>query len=189
MSRTAALLIALFASLSPLRAAEPAPESRRAIEQVITAQVDAWNAGDLEGFMRGYLKSDNIRFLSGTNITRGWTTVLEHYQKGYPDKATMERVVQKRGPKVYVDTGQTGPSRTIVAPYSVRATPGARVSTPLLWDEVTVDLDPRAFTIRTVPARVAERGDPMTPLLSARPDPNRVLGALEKMLGARAKRP
>ena len=110
--------------------------------------------------------------------------IVEHH----PDKATMERVVQKRGPKVYVDTGQTGPSRTIVAPYSVRATPGAQVSTPLLWDEVTVDLDPSAFTIRTVPARVAERGDPMTPMLSALPDPKWVLEALERMLGARAKR-
>jgi len=49
-----------------------------------------------------------------------------------PTIATMERRVNQRGNRVYVDTGQTGPSRTIVAPYSVRAHPGATVSAPIL---------------------------------------------------------
>ncbi len=53
----------------------------------------------------------------------------------YPDIATMERVVARRGARVYVDTGQTGQTRAIVAPYSVRAVPGATVSTPLDWNE------------------------------------------------------
>lgn len=101
----------------------------------------------------------------------------------HPDVATMERVVAKRGARVYVDTGQTGPSRTIVAPYSVRATPGARVSTPLTWDEVTPELDPGAFTIRTVPERLAERGDPMAPLLRDRPDMAEVLERLGALVG------
>ena len=60
----------------------------------------------------------------------------------FPQIATMERVVQKRGARVYVDTGQTGTTRAIVAPYSVRAVAGATVSTPLEWDEVGGDLDP-----------------------------------------------
>ena len=101
----------------------------------------------------------------------------------HADVATMERVVQKRGPKVYVDTGQTGPSRTIVAPYSVRATPGARVSTPLTWDEVTPDLDPGRFTIKTVPQRVADRGDPMAPLLSRTVDIGAVMQGLGGLVG------
>ena len=46
--------------------------------------------------------------------------------------ATMERRVDKRGGRMYVDTGQTGPSRTIVSPYSVRAYPGATGSTDML---------------------------------------------------------
>ncbi|HTJ81501.1 MAG TPA: DNA ligase D [Polyangiaceae bacterium] len=99
----------------------------------------------------------------------------------HPKDATMERVVQKRGAKVYVDTGQTGPSRTIVAPYSVRATRGARVATPLRWDEVVPDLDPGRFTIRTVPERVSERGDPMKGLLTGGPD----MGAVMQKLAAR----
>jgi bifunctional non-homologous end joining protein LigD len=88
----------------------------------------------------------------------------------HPDIATMDRIVSRRGAKVYVDTGQTGTSRAIVAPYSVRAVPGATVSTPLSWDEVTSDLDPRAFTIETVPPRIASRGDLLKGLLGSQPD-------------------
>jgi bifunctional non-homologous end joining protein LigD len=100
----------------------------------------------------------------------------------HPNDATMERAVGKRGAKVYVDTGQTGPSRTIVAPYSVRATRGARVATPLGWEEVVPELDPGAFTIRTVPARVAARGDPMRPMLESRPDMARVVERLAALV-------
>ncbi|MDI1428253.1 DNA ligase D [Polyangium sorediatum] len=96
----------------------------------------------------------------------------------HPDIATMERSKQRRGPRVYVDTGQTGASRTIVAPYAVRAVPGARVSTPLTWDEVDDTLDPRAFDIRTVPRRVARIFDPMAALLTETPS---VLAAIERL--------
>jgi bifunctional non-homologous end joining protein LigD len=102
--------------------------------------------------------------------------------RAHPDTATMERIVKKRGDKVYVDTGQTGPTRTIAAPYSVRAQPGATVSTPLTWDEVTPALDPKRFTLRTVPARFAERGDPMRPLLTARPDVARAVRRVERLV-------
>jgi bifunctional non-homologous end joining protein LigD len=88
----------------------------------------------------------------------------------HPDLATLELRVDKRGAKVFVDIGQTGRRRTIVAPYSVRAWVGGRVSTPLLWDEVNDELDPGLFTMQTVPARVARLGDPMAPLLDAKPD-------------------
>ena len=101
----------------------------------------------------------------------------------HPKIATMERVRAKRGPKVYVDTGQTGPTRTIVAPYAVRAAPLATVSAPLSWDEVEPGLDPKRFTIRTVPARAAEIGDPMTGLLDAKVD----VAAAVKKLGALVK--
>jgi bifunctional non-homologous end joining protein LigD len=101
----------------------------------------------------------------------------------HPNDATMERVVAKRGARVYVDTGQTGPGRTIVAPYSVRATPGARVSTPLTWDEVAPGLDPGAFTIRTVPNRIRERGDLMARLLQGGPAMPEVMGRLSRLVG------
>lgn len=107
----------------------------------------------------------------------------------HPDIATMDRTVTKRGRRVYVDTGQTGTSRAIVAPYSVRAVPGATVSTPLSWDELTPELDPRVFTIATVPARIAKRGDLLAGLLGTRPD---VVAAVAKLAalvrGSRASR-
>ncbi|HEX6272239.1 MAG TPA: DNA ligase D [Polyangiaceae bacterium] len=96
----------------------------------------------------------------------------------HPKLATMERRVDQRGGRALVDVGQTGTSRTIVAPYSVRAYPGASVSTPLHWDEVHVALDPRRFTLVTVPARLAETGDAFAALLEERPD---VPKAVEKL--------
>jgi bifunctional non-homologous end joining protein LigD len=79
--------------------------------------------------------------------------------KVLPGIATVERMKEKRGGKLYVDYGQNGEGRTIVAPYTIRARDGAVVSTPVAWDEVTNELDPTRFTIRTVPERVAKRGD------------------------------
>jgi bifunctional non-homologous end joining protein LigD len=102
----------------------------------------------------------------------------------HPTIATMERIIAKRGPKVYVDTGQTGPTRTIVAPWSLRARPGATVSVPLAWSEVAPGLDPAAFTLRTAPERLAASGDPMAALFDARPD---IPAAVER-LGAMLKR-
>jgi bifunctional non-homologous end joining protein LigD len=84
--------------------------------------------------------------------------------------ATMERRIDKRNGRMYVDTGQTGPSRTIVSPYSVRAFAGAQVSTPLFWDELSGALEPSRLTIMTVPARLAELSDPFANLLAERPD-------------------
>lgn len=89
MPRLSALLIAGLLICPGLRAAAPDPAVSRAISDVIAAQVAAWNAGSHEGFMKGYFKSDDILFLSGDKITRGWATVLARYQKSYPDEAAM----------------------------------------------------------------------------------------------------
>ena len=79
--------------------------------------------------------------------------------KVLPEIATVERMKEKRGGKLYVDYGQNGEGRTIVSPYTIRARDGAVVSTPIAWDELDEALDPTKFTIRTVPARIGERGD------------------------------
>lgn len=100
----------------------------------------------------------------------------------HPQIATMERKVDKRGDRVYVDTGQTGASRTIVAPYSVRAHTGATVSTPLAWQELHAGLDPSRFTIVTVPQRIAEIDDPMRGFDEAKPDVARSLAALGRWI-------
>jgi bifunctional non-homologous end joining protein LigD len=103
-------------------------------------------------------------------------------QLRHADISTMERRVSERRGRVYIDTGQTGRSRTIVAPYSVRAYRGASVSTPLFWEEVHMALDPRQLTMFTVPTRVLDRGDPMEGLLSARPDIPRAVARLGQLL-------
>jgi len=99
-----------------------------------------------------------------------------------PTIATMERRVSQRGSRVYVDTGQTGPSRTIVAPYSVRSYPGATVSTPIAWNELHVALDTSRFTMLTLPGRVLEVGDPFAGLMATRPDVPAAVKALSKYL-------
>jgi ketosteroid isomerase-like protein len=59
------------------------------IRIVLDRQVKGWNAGDIEGFMQGYLKSDQLRFASGGDITTGWDETLNRYQKRYSDRAKM----------------------------------------------------------------------------------------------------
>ncbi len=85
-------------------------------------------------------------------IARAVTKVL-------PKIATVERMKDKRGGKLYVDYGQNGEGKTVVCPYTIRARDGAVVSTPIDWDELDDDLDPRRFTIRTTLDRVGRVGD------------------------------
>jgi ketosteroid isomerase-like protein len=60
-----------------------------AIRAVLSAQQDAWNAGDIPAFMQGYAKTDDLRFASGGRIQTGWQTTLDGYLARYPDRATM----------------------------------------------------------------------------------------------------
>jgi ketosteroid isomerase-like protein len=64
-------------------------KSERDITKVLTDQVAAWNRGDIDGFMRGYWKSDKLIFVSGDNVTRGWQPTLDRYKKSYDTRAKM----------------------------------------------------------------------------------------------------
>lgn len=75
---------------------------------------------------------------------------------------------------VFVDFNQNAKDRTVASAYSVRATPDARVSTPLHWDEVA-DVDPASFTVDTVPDRFEQVGDPWAGM-------NDTVGPLESLL-------
>src|ERR1700682_3527387 len=68
---------------------KPEAKPEAAIRAVIEAQRDAWNRGDILGYMKGYQQSDETVFVSGDNVTRGWRTVLEHYQKSYDSREKM----------------------------------------------------------------------------------------------------
>ena len=68
-------------------AAQPADEEA-AIRQVMTRQQEAWNRGDIPGFMAGYENSPNTTFV-GKDVTRGYQPVLERYVKRYPTREAM----------------------------------------------------------------------------------------------------
>ena len=97
----------------------------------------------------------------------------------HPKIATIERVIQKRGGKVYLDFMQNGHGQLLVAPFSVRPLPGAPVSTPLDWSEVDRKLRLLDWTIETVPKRLAaQRKDPWEGILDLEPDLPAILGRL-----------
>ena len=73
---------------------------------------------------------------------------------------------EERGRRVFVDFNQNAPHKTIFGAWSVRARPGAQVSTPFNWDELDA-IHPDALTIVTVPPRVAHDGDPWLPMSTA----------------------
>ncbi|MDT5068621.1 MAG: hypothetical protein QOK02_4776 [Mycobacterium sp.] len=86
-------------------------------------------------------------------------TIAREVERRAPDLATSRWWKEERGARVFVDFNQNAKDRTVASAYSVRATPDARVSTPLRWDEVP-GCSPDAFTVSTVPGRFAEMGDP-----------------------------
>jgi DNA ligase D-like protein (predicted polymerase) len=106
-------------------------------------------------------------------------TVAREVERRIPDAATSRWWKEERE-GVFVDFNQNAKDRTVASAYSVRATPDARVSTPLHWDEVA-DCRPEAFTIATVPARFAELGDPWAGMESAVGELDRLLILAEEM--------
>ncbi|MGQ0702027.1 MAG: DNA ligase D [Gemmatimonadales bacterium] len=95
------------------------------------------------------------------------------------DIATMVRPIKGREGKVYLDWLQNRHGQLLVAPFCVRPLPGAPVSMPLEWREVTQRLDPAKFTIATAAARMGKlKRDPVRGVLEEAPDLVAVLGRL-----------
>ena len=65
------------------------PKTVAAIRAVLDAQRDAWNRGDIEGYMDGYARSPKTEFVGGDSISRGWQTVLDRYKKNYNTREKM----------------------------------------------------------------------------------------------------
>lgn len=82
-----------------------------------------------------------------------------------PEVVSTEAPKDKRAGRLFLDVQQSYVGRQLVLPYSLRAADGAPASAPLLWSEVTPRLDPRAFTLKTMRARLDALGDPMEALL------------------------
>lgn len=71
----------------------PLIDATPAITKVLLDQQAAWNRGDIEAFMEGYLKTDELSFVGSKRVTKGWDATLSNYKKGYPDKAAMGELI------------------------------------------------------------------------------------------------
>jgi len=97
-------LLALAIIISPLAQAKSNQSSGAALEKrnariiaavraVLDAQSDAWNRGDVDGFMDGYARTPDITFISGDSFTRGWQTVHDRYKKNYDSREKMGTLI------------------------------------------------------------------------------------------------
>jgi DNA ligase D len=92
-------------------------------------------------------------------VRAGAVAAARELARRRPDLITDAWWKEERGERIFVDFNQNAPHKTVFGAWSVRARPGAQVSTPFSWDELD-DVDPDALTMDTVPERVAMGGDP-----------------------------
>ncbi|GGJ10581.1 DNA polymerase domain-containing protein [Alicyclobacillus cellulosilyticus] len=97
--------------------------------------------------------------------------VAAYLARRMPRWVTLERRKHLRGDKVYVDAPQHGKNRTLIAPYSARATSLATVAVPVTWEELAQGVTPDQFTLATVPERVLRLGDLLASLPPVDPKP------------------
>lgn len=89
------------------------------IRALLQKQTEAWNRGDVEGFMEGYWKNDSLMFIGKSGITYGWQQTLDNYKKGYPDKTAMGELtftlieIKRLSPAYYSVVGKWQLKRTI----------------------------------------------------------------------------
>ena len=81
------LMLSLSANTQSLSKAD-----ETAIRKILHQQDEAWNRGDLEGFMQSYWQNDSLMFIGKSGITYGWKNTLNNYKKGYPDTAAMGKL-------------------------------------------------------------------------------------------------
>lgn len=98
-----------------------------------------------------------------------------------PEITTMDRPLEKRKNKIYLDYLQNSIGQTIAAAYCVRPRPHAPVSAPLLWNEVNHHLSPQMFTIRNMADRLNTTGDLWKGVLGKGIDLNQALGKIENI--------
>ena len=102
----------------------------------------------------------------GYDASRGWAVkIAERVAAELPKIATTERMIAKRGARVYVDAMQNGRGKHAVPPYVLRPTPIGTVSMPLAWTELTPKLSPAKFDLKTAMKKIARmKSDPLVAL-------------------------
>jgi bifunctional non-homologous end joining protein LigD len=96
-----------------------------------------------------------------------------------PKTTTLNRALDQRKNRIYVDYLQNRQGQTLAAPYSARPKPGATVSTPLEWEEVNPSLSPSNFTIKNILDRIEKKGDLWKPVLGKGIDIPKIIESLE----------
>jgi DNA ligase D len=93
-----------------------------------------------------------------TEVRQGAIAFGRELERRLPDQVTTSWWKEERGERIFIDYNQNARDRTIASAYSVRAKPGAPVSAPLTWDELS-EVSPEDFTVATMPGRFAQVGD------------------------------
>src|SRR5439155_21915921 len=91
-------------------------------------------------------------------VRRAALAFAREVERRLPQLVTTAWWKEERGARVFIDYNQNARDRTIASAYSVRARPDGTVSSPVTWDELP-DVETEDFTLATMPARFAERGD------------------------------
>jgi ketosteroid isomerase-like protein len=92
LARVAAIISCILMATNVSAAPAGTQNAVAQIGSVLQAQQEAWNRGDIEGFMNGYARSPSTVFISEDTIRRGWETVRARYQQKYSDRAKMGRL-------------------------------------------------------------------------------------------------
>jgi DNA ligase D len=95
----------------------------------------------------------------GYEVRAAAVALARELERRHPDLVTAQWWKEERGARVFVDFNQNAPHKTVFGAWCVRPRVGGQVSTPIAWEDLA-DIDPDDLTLATVPARVAERGDP-----------------------------
>jgi len=112
-------------------------------------------------------------------------SISVHLAGTLPDQFTATMGKEHRRGRIFVDYLRNARGATAVVPYSLRARPGATVATPLSWDELSAKVPPSQFTIATIPARIARKGDPWAGYEQRR---QRLTAAMQRALGGPKRR-
>lgn len=129
--------------------------------------------------MPGFVKTSGSRGLhvfapiiaahSFIDVRHAAIAIGRELERRMPDLVTTSWWKEERGPRIFVDFNQAAQDRSTASAYSLRAKPNAQASLPIQWDELP-GLDPREFTLRTVPGIIASSADPWAGMSAAAVD-------------------
>jgi len=163
------------------------PSEKNTFEQIIDAALVVKDILDKAG-VNAYCKTSGSRGLhiyvplkaqyEYDRVREFAEIVATRTQEQLPDTTTMERPLNKRKGRIYLDYLQNKKGQTLASVYSVRPKPGATVSTPLLWKEVKYGLHPSQFNIFNIGKRLDKHGDLFAGVLKEKTNIEKCIKAL-----------